>query len=190
MVFMAQRELLLSKFFFTLAIALLSACAPPQKAQWVEWGDEFVSSSKGVTYYRGERFTGTQYQLYPSGDTVSVVAFENGLRNGMSREWFDGGRHKSIRFYHNGKMEGEHLGWYANGQRRFVYHFSNDVFHGSVKEWAMNGNPYREFNYVDGQERGRQKMWEADGRLKANYEVRNGRKYGLAGSKNCSSIKS
>jgi hypothetical protein len=40
-------------------------------------------------------------------------------------------------------------------------------------------------NYSKGHETGLQRIWQPDGSLFANYEVRNGRNYGLTGTTHC-----
>ena len=39
--------------------------------------------------------------------------------------------------------------------------------------------------YVDGKEAGAQRMWNEDGTLRANYVIKEGRRFGLLGSKPC-----
>lgn len=103
-------------------------------------------------------------------------------------KWYDNGQLMERRYYENGKKVGVHLGWWPNGNKRFEYHYSMDMYDGPVKEWYEDGQLYRSFNYKDGQEFGAQQMWKPDGRISANYEVRDGRKYGLTGVKNCISV--
>ena len=44
---------------------------------------------------------------------------------------------------------------------------------------------YREFTYAAGKEAGPPRMWYPDGSLRASYVVKDGRRYGLMGSKGC-----
>ena len=43
-------------------------------------------------------------------------------------------------------------------------------------------------NYKNGYEHGQQKIWYPDGRIKSNYIIKNGRRYGLLGIKNCINV--
>ena len=63
--------------------------------------------------------------------------------------------------------------------------YTNDVFDGTLKEWSFNGILTRGNQYVDGQEKGKQQLWYDNGKLRANYVVKEGRIYGLAGTMNC-----
>ncbi len=69
----------------------------------------------------------------------------------------------------------------------WVFNSGNGVYEGSVKEWTEDGTPYLSKNYSNGKEDGIQKMWYLDGTLRANYEVRNNRRYGWIGGLTCSS---
>jgi len=56
---------------------------------------------------------------------------------------------------------------------------------GVAREWYRCGALYRETNYRAGQEEGLQRMWWPDGTLRANYVVRDGRRFGLLVAKGC-----
>ena len=42
---------------------------------------------------------------------------------------------------------------------------------------------FRDFNYINSKETGSQKLWYETGKIKANYEVINGERFGLIGLK-------
>ncbi|GAB2598722.1 toxin-antitoxin system YwqK family antitoxin [Spirosoma areae] len=133
-------------------------------------------------------FSGWQYQLWPTGDTAFVGAFNAGKTEGWHRQWYANRRPKEIRQYSKGWQEGEQRGWYESGKPAFVYHFQHDVYEGNLKEWYPNGQPARDGNYHEGQENGAQRQWFANGSLKVNYVARNGRNYGFTGVKNCVNV--
>lgn len=56
---------------------------------------------------------------------------------------------------------------------------------GIANEWYRNGQPYKAFHYKMGYENGSQKMWWENGIIRANYVVKQGRRYGLIGLKLC-----
>ena len=87
--------------------------------------------------------------------------------------------------YHAGKKIGKHLGFWENGQPQFEFYFEDGEHHGIAKEWYQNGQPYRTFHYEHGYEQGSQKMWWENGIIRANYVIKNGRRYGLIGLKLC-----
>jgi len=74
---------------------------------------------------------------------------------------------------------------YPDGRIRLVEHVRRGVVEGKLREYLPNGTLYREQNYLHGHEEGLQRMWWSNGKLRANYVVKNGRRYGLMGAKGC-----
>jgi antitoxin component YwqK of YwqJK toxin-antitoxin module len=75
--------------------------------------------------------------------------------------------------------------FWENGKKRFEYTAVNDAYEGELKEWAENGQLFHLAHYKNGQEDGVQKMWHANGKIRSNFVIINGRRYGLLGTKNC-----
>jgi antitoxin component YwqK of YwqJK toxin-antitoxin module len=130
-------------------------------------------------------FTGTVSELEEDGDTILIDSWRQGVQHGRFKQWYMDGQPAEERNYENGQKTGTHRGWYPDGKPRFVYEFSQGEHHGKAEEWYPNGKPYRIFHYKAGYEDGLQQMWWEDGTLRANYAVRNGRRYGLIGLKLC-----
>jgi hypothetical protein len=61
----------------------------------------------------------------------------------------------------------------------------SDVRNGEFRTWHSNGQLAEVRRYVNGREEGLQQSWTADGVLYLNYEVRDGRRYGLVNSRPC-----
>lgn len=61
----------------------------------------------------------------------------------------------------------------------------SDVRNGEFRTWHPNGQLAEVRNYVDGREVGLQQSWTPDGVMYLNYEVRDGRRYGLVNSRPC-----
>ncbi|MFT4605971.1 MAG: hypothetical protein ACI9W4_002716 [Rhodothermales bacterium] len=130
--------------------------------------------------------TGTITERYPDGSLKSVTTYLNGRKEGESRGFYPDGSLSFDRTYQSGLKEGIHSGWWEDGTPKFEYAFDSGEHQGSAREWFRDGSLYREFNYQAGHESGSQKMWFQDGSLRANYVVRDGRRYGLIGTKPCS----
>lgn len=61
----------------------------------------------------------------------------------------------------------------------------SDVRNGEFRTWHSNGQLAEVRRYVNGRESGLQQSWTADGVMYLNYEVRDGRRYGLVNSRPC-----
>jgi protein SCO1/2 len=59
---------------------------------------------------------------------------------------------------------------------------------GEYRTWHANGQLAEVRRYVSGREAGLQQSWTPEGVLYLNYEVRNGRRYGLVNSRPCAPV--
>lgn len=138
------------------------------------------------TLYLGtQKYNGYLIDTFKTGDTANFVGYFNGLEQGIAKKWYPNKQIAEIRFYHQGKKTGIHKGFWENGNPKFEYHFIEGEHHGLAKDWYENGQAYKEFHYKMGYEDGSQKAWWENGQIRANYVVKNGRRYGLIGLKLC-----
>ncbi len=185
---------------FLCCIPALWSCTPGEKAgisrdkraevplHFVPANDSLFSSKQDTVLLNGVAFSGVQFLLYPNGDTAMLTPFLNGLQEGICKKWYPGKQPAEERLFIAGKKEGIHKGWWPNGQPKFWFEISNDVYTGDFKEWNNNGILIKQAHYKNGQEDGRQQLFFDDGTIKSNYVIRNGRRYGLLGTKNCTNV--
>lgn len=189
---MVRRVLFLSSLYL-----ILWSCGSSRKEtqrvitipdKWVMESDTLFAYNQGVLYYQQRPFSGWQYSVYSTGDTAKAVSFYEGREEGFSKSWYSNHKLAEQRFYVKGKKEGRHQAWWENGQPKFAYQFINDEHEGVQRVWAVNGRLVQQFNYQKGHEEGQQQMWFDDGSLRSNYVIKNGRRFGLPGVKNCVSV--
>lgn len=138
------------------------------------------------TVYSGHQlFSGYRYRLYENGDTAYLCSYFNGVEEGYERKWFENRQPEEIRFYINGKKEGLHQGWWPDGKPKFTFTAFSDEFEGEFKEWSNTGMLIKCFHYKMGEEEGSQRLWWGDGSVRANYVMKNGKKYGFIGYQIC-----
>jgi len=187
---MVRRVLSLS----SLCLILWSCGSSPRQTQiakvtipdvWVMESDTSFAYNQGVLYFQQRTFSGWQFTLYSNGDTAKIVPFYEGREEGFTKSWYPNHKLAEQRFYEQGKKQGRHQAWWENGQPKFVYQFSNDEHEDVQRVWASNGVLIQKFNYQKGHEEGQQQMWFEDGSLRSNYVIKNGRRFGLPGVKNC-----
>jgi hypothetical protein len=148
-----------------------------------------IQTRTGQTLCNGSPCTAMIYRLAPATlDTIETAGYQNGREHGLFREYYANGSLKSIRKFDQGKKIGTYRSWWPNGNMQSEYAFIDDEYEGSCKDWDENGLLIRSKNYKHGHEAGLQQMWQSDGKLWANYEVRNGRNYGITGIKGCATI--
>ncbi len=143
----------------------------------------------GIIHYRQQPFIGVVYALYPgTTDTSDIAGYLNGREHGSWKKFYETGRLKELRTFANGKKTGTLSTWWPNGNKQLYYQFSNDEYNGTCREWNEKGSLVKEMNYESGHEAGAQKSWYDNGTTRSNYIIRNGRRYGLLGTKNCINV--
>jgi antitoxin component YwqK of YwqJK toxin-antitoxin module len=183
-------------YFFSFAVILVSCNNVSEKkpeikiaktvsANYVKTGDSNFVKHQDTVYYQGKYFTGYRFSLYNNGDTAFIESYFNGVDEGFQKKWYPNKQMAEERFYINGKKEGTHRGWWPDGKPKFFFSAVNDENEGEFMEWNSSGLLCKKFHYVNGQEEGSQRLWWDNGTIRANYVIRNGKKYGFIGLKTC-----
>ncbi|WP_018344310.1 toxin-antitoxin system YwqK family antitoxin [Cytophaga aurantiaca] len=140
-------------------------------------------------YHQNKKYSGYLYALYPStSDTAALIAYYNGLQSGISKKWYSAKKLMEVRYYCAGQKNGKQISYWENGNKRFEFTAVNDAYEGKMEEWDVNGHLFHLAHFVNGQEEGEQKLWYDNGKIRANYVVRKGKRYGLLGTKNCTNV--
>lgn len=130
-----------------------------------------------------------QFEFYPgTADTLAVRSICNGMEHGEFRRFHENGVLMEKRYYVQGVKTGPLKRYWSNGRIQAEYFFASGEYQGTCREWNPEGKLVREMNYERGYESGSQKQWYDDGSIRSNYIIRNGRRYGLLGTKNCINV--
>lgn len=130
----------------------------------IQHNDPLLTSEKGKIYYDGNLYSGVVEEKNEQGVLIVKDSIANGEKNGTCYKWW------------------------PNGNQKLIARFENGDYHGEVTNYYESGQTFSVFHYDHGYESGLQQMWKSDGRIEMNYEVINGRKYGLTGVKNCVNV--
>nr|MBC7614229.1 toxin-antitoxin system YwqK family antitoxin [Pseudopedobacter sp.] len=174
-----------------LFLTLFSACNFIRKESSLKLNaeDKFLTAVNDLIVYQEKPFTGMIYQLYPnSKDTLFVNNYTEGKTNGVSKKFYSQHQIKEIRYYKNGLKEGEYLALWPDGKKQSAYFFKDGEYEGVFRAWNDDGQLIQEMHYEKGYEVGSQKMFYDDGKIRCNYQMINGRRYGLLGTKNCVNV--
>ena len=184
---MALPELLRNRLCALIAIAVMGCNRPVSESErMINSKTGKLEMQNGLMYESGSLYSGAIYTLYAgTKDTAEVTGFISGKEHGTWKKFFPNGKLKAIREYGNGKKIGEYIAWWDNGNRMVDYLFANDEYNGTCKEWNRDGIMIKEMNYKKGYEDGMQRSWFDNGKIRANYKMIEGRRYGLLGTKNC-----
>ena len=103
-------------------------------------------------------------------------------------KYFSNGKLQESRRFDIGKKEGDYLGYYNDGSKNFIFQFKNGEYSGTNKVWTKGEALIEEENFKADYEQGVQKRWYLNGKIKSNYIIKNNRRYGLLGTKNCITV--
>ena len=118
---------------------------------------------------RGSRFAIAAFALVCATSTLVV---------GLARTHAPAGAVAAMR---NGRVR-QH---WPDGTLKSDVGYRRDAYSGVYRTFYASGAPYELRHYVNGHESGRQQSWAEDGTLYLNYEVRDGRRYGLVNATPC-----
>ncbi len=173
---------------FIVLVSMLVSCKG--KYLVVDKSNTELTVVNGVLYYQNNPFEGLLVSTYANTSFKMKLQYVAGRKDGYEKQWYPNGKPSQSRWYSQGIKINNHLGWWKDGTPKFEYHFNTKgEYEGSRKEWYPNGQLVRDFNYASGKEIGSQRMWTDGGKIRANYEVRNGERFGLIGLKKCYTVK-
>lgn len=174
---------------FIVAIGIIGVSCTIQEAPFFQTyleSNTSIIQKGGITYSNNQLFTGKLVQISEQKDTLSIRFFLSGKKVGQWETFFSNGNLKEQRFFdENGKKTGEYSAYWENGQKKWSYIFQNDEYNGVCRDWNKDGKLIREMTYKNGHEDGPQKVWYDNGKIKSNYVVKDGKRYGKLGTKNC-----
>jgi antitoxin component YwqK of YwqJK toxin-antitoxin module len=150
--------------------------------------DPKFKNQNGVLLYDGQGFNGTVFSLYPNDDTAALLSYKQGLPHGKWQQFYQGGVKTELRYFDQGKKTGDFTRWWENGNMQILYVFEDDEYQGTCREWNEQGLLVKEMNYKKGHEEGMQTWWYDNGKVKSNYRIIEGRRFGLLGTKNCINV--
>lgn len=107
-----------------------------------------------IALYKGVPYTGLTYTRYENnGELKSIYPYENGLIDGICRDWYENGQIESERIMKKGCSNGYEKCWYPNGILKSISSYkSGGIIY--YKKWDEKGNlveyhSYSEFTDTD-----------------------------------------
>ena len=187
---MAQQvQFLIKVFIFCCIVSCSSKNEKPIKMQLVTNKDTNLQIVNGIVYYQTKLFSGKIVSFFDSSkDTLSIKNFILGKEDGVWKEFYHNQNIKLIRNFKDGKKIDSLIGFWENKNKMLAYYFINDEYEGTGKEWNRDGRLIREMNYKNGHEEGSQRMFYDNGKVRSNYVIINGKRFGLLGTKNCINV--
>jgi antitoxin component YwqK of YwqJK toxin-antitoxin module len=175
--------------FVVMFIVILSVWCCSYHEAYVPLSSQQITTHDDVVMYHGEPFNGVLFDLFPgTSDTAFIGHYKHGLHHGLLRKWYADKQLKEERYFREGKKYGRQISYWENGNMRFEFTARQDAYEGELKEWNREGTLIHLATFHNGQEEGPQKLWYDDGKIRANYVMIRGKRYGLLGTKNCRNV--
>lgn len=128
--------------------------------------DEKGDTLSLVTYNRGRK-DGLQAYWAPSGQLLRTERFQEGKPHGTLYRFFADGSPRQLTRYNHGTPEGPYLEWYKVDSTSIAL-TAGQFHHGErTGRWTWfygNGNPQRQGRYQRGKEVGLWRTWDPQGR--------------------------
>jgi antitoxin component YwqK of YwqJK toxin-antitoxin module len=166
-------------------ITFLAGCRENHTLPLQVWQtDPALHLVNGYWYHNDRLLTGEINQQYPDGSIKSIERYAGGKQEGISETYYETGKRESLRTYHLGEKDSIHTGWWPNGNKKFEYHFNAGNYDGMFTEWYESGNLFQQILYAMGKEV-QGKGWRENGKIYLNFQMRNGRRFGLNNANLC-----
>jgi antitoxin component YwqK of YwqJK toxin-antitoxin module len=148
-----------------------------------------ISIHQDTVFLNEKKYSGYVVELDAASlDTLSIQGYLDGLQSGVGKKWYSNGQLMEERSYFKGAKNGLQTAYWENGAKKFEFVAREDAYEGEFKEWNIEGNLIHLAHFENGQENGSQKLWDEEGKIRANYVIVNGKRYGLLGTKNCKNV--
>lgn len=132
-------------------------------------------------------FSGNAVSYYQDSILKEKISILDGKKENQTKHWFPNGYLKQVSNYHTGKLHGEKKVWSSDINRVLISHLNYKLgkAHGEQKQWYDTGELHKKLNLYQGHEKGIQQAFRKNGNVYANYEVKEGRIFGLKKASLC-----
>jgi antitoxin component YwqK of YwqJK toxin-antitoxin module len=141
--------------------------------------------NEGKWYYKNQPFSGFLVVSHENGVLAERVGYYDGKKEGLAQKWYSEGNLLKTSIYTENRLNGKVTSWWLNGMISTESNYIDGKKHGIQKKWYENGQLSRQTTSYYGKEDGLQQAWLENGKIYANYEVKNGRIFGLKRSNLC-----
>jgi antitoxin component YwqK of YwqJK toxin-antitoxin module len=132
----------------------------------------------GKSFIEGKIPNGQILQYY--GDMVAAqLNYNNGILEGVIKEYFSNGTISATRNYKSGRLYGPVREYYPNGKIKEEASYKDNVLDGVVRKYSETGNILLLQEYRDGELSGLCRDYYANGKIHTEKEYFNGKKNGI-----------
>ena len=168
-------------------LASLIGCKSNSEVKHILINDPALERVENDFLFDGDLFTGVILASSDAHRNELLIEVNQGLMDGAYKEWTPKYILKTEKQYRKGLEHGVQKGYHSNGKISYEYQAENGKRLGIYREYFRNGKLQIQRTYDKGKEI-KVKIFSTEGKIIANYELRNGRYYGLMGSSQCVTV--
>jgi len=117
--------------------------------QW-KFYSYYDQSLKAIENYEGGIKQGMSVSYYPTGQTAQELKWNNGIKDGAWKQYFDNGIIKLQAIFKNGKLHGDYRVYHSNGKTYVEGQYNNGLMDGPWKYYDEKGELKIEAVYSNG----------------------------------------
>ncbi|MDR1172249.1 MAG: toxin-antitoxin system YwqK family antitoxin [Bacteroidales bacterium] len=116
---------------------------------WLYYSYYTKAVSHRAEYMAGKHH-GKEQSFYPNGKVAEETIWENDLKNGPWKQFFENGQLKSTCTYVNDKLDGLFTTYFLDGTKEIEGLYRNDTPDGEWKRYDEKGKPVSTVKYANG----------------------------------------
>jgi antitoxin component YwqK of YwqJK toxin-antitoxin module len=116
---------------------------------WLYYSYHTKTVSHRAEYTAGKH-NGKEQSFYPNGNIAEETIWENDLKNGTWKQFFESGQLKSTCTYVNDKFDGLFTAYFPDGTKEIEGIYCNDAPDGEWKRYDEKGKPVSTIRYNNG----------------------------------------
>ena len=125
---------------------------------------EYIEVKKGITYYKGEPFTGEIFRNYDNGQLEYKANYKDGKEDGLYEVYLEKEGKLSYKWnFKNGKKN-VYEQYYDNGQLELKANYKDGKYNGLYEYYYENGKLQFKINFKDGKQDGSSESYDKDGK--------------------------
>jgi antitoxin component YwqK of YwqJK toxin-antitoxin module len=125
-----------------------------------------------TVYFENDKEHGGCKQYHMNGNLFREVTFENGLKVGTEKTYYDTEELAAICHYVGGQKEGDYREWKRDGTLIFEGEYKEGKRHGIFNKYYDNGKPRVLQTYLEDNLNGVKKLFDKEGNItEIQYEM-------------------
>lgn len=128
---------------------------------------EITCDNNKLCYFKDTQklFEGELVTFDLNGKKYSSIQYNNGLKHGAQKFYYDDGNISSLEYFSKGTLNGHARSFYQTGKIKEELEYENGFKQGPHRKFYEDGTLQEENNYVDSKKQGRSRFYDKNNKL-------------------------